>query len=45
MSVSAQAKAPKVSLPRDWSENVKSAVLHVISLAQFSMAYTKGVGS
>ena len=32
----------KISLPKKWPESIKSAVLHVISLAQFATAYTRG---
>jgi putative transposase len=35
-------KRLKIPLPDSWSLNVKSAVLHAISLAQFAMAYTRG---
>ena len=38
----AKDNAPKIALPRGWNDNVKSAMLHVISLAQFGMAYTHG---
>ena len=38
----AKENAPKIALPRSWNENIKSAMLHVISLAQFGMAYTHG---
>ena len=31
---------PKIPLPKDWTGNVRSAVLHVISLAQYATAYT-----
>ncbi len=33
---------PEISLPRGWPRRVKSAMLHVISLAQFALAYTRG---
>ena len=33
---------PQIPLPKAWNERVKSAVLHVISLAQFAVAYTRG---
>jgi putative transposase len=33
---------PKIPLPDGWRTCVKSAVLQVISLARFSMAYTRG---
>jgi hypothetical protein len=31
-----------IPLPKSWSSHVKSAVLQVISLAQFTIAYTRG---
>jgi hypothetical protein len=31
-----------ISLPTSWAKNVRSAVLHVISLAQFALIYTRG---
>jgi transposase InsO family protein/transposase-like protein len=31
-----------IPLPKHWSEHVRSAVLHVISLAQLACAYTRG---
>ncbi len=31
-----------ISVPSGWAKNVKSAVLHVISLAQFALTYTRG---
>ena len=33
---------PRIPLPGGWSLHVKSAMLHVISLAQFGLAYTRG---
>ncbi len=33
---------PGISVPRSWPDRVKSATLHVISLAQFALAYTRG---
>ncbi len=32
----------RIRLPRGWPQSVKSAMLHVISLAQVGMAYTCG---
>ncbi len=32
----------RIRLPQGWPESVKSVMLRVISLAQFSMAYTRG---
>ena len=36
-----QAKPFRISLPRGWSRHVKSAMLHVISMAQYAVAYTR----
>ncbi len=33
---------PGILLPADWSQHARSAMLHVISLAQFALAYTRG---
>ena len=38
----AKSSLPAIPLPRGWPSRVKSAILHVISLAQFTMAYTRG---
>ena len=38
----AKCQAPTIPLPQTWPESVKSAVLHVISLAQFAAAHTRG---
>jgi hypothetical protein len=32
---------PRIHLPRGWLYHVKSAVLHVIALGQYAMAYTR----
>ncbi len=34
--------APTIPLPKAWNSHVKSAVLHVISLAQYATCYTRG---
>ena len=38
----AKSSTPAIPLPQGWSSQVKSAMLHVISLAQFTLAYTRG---
>ncbi len=38
----ANSKAPSIPLPSHWNDTVRSAVLHVISLAQFAIAHTRG---
>lgn len=37
-----QANQSRIPLPHGWPQRVKSAMLHVISLAQFALAYTRG---
>ena len=37
-----QANLPGIDLPQSWPERVKSAVLHVIALAQYAMTCTRG---
>ncbi len=32
---------PGIPLPRGWSQCVRSAMLHVISLAQYATSYTR----
>ena len=39
--MSAQTK-PQIPLPKSWNKHVRSSLLHVISLAQFAVAYTRG---
>ncbi len=36
-----QQNPPRILLPRGWPRQVKSAMLHVVSLAQYAMAYTR----
>ena len=38
----AKSASPVIPLPRAWPSHVKSAILHVISLAQFTITYTRG---
>ena len=35
-------RGPRIPLPKSWHRHVRSAVVHVISLAQFSAAHTRG---
>ena len=37
----AKAATPEIPLPRDWSCHVKSAVLHIIALAQYALTYSR----
>ena len=36
-----QNNLPKIPLPKGWSHHVKSAMIHILSLAQFTIAYTR----
>ena len=36
------ASRPRVSLPKGWPRSATTAVLHIISLAQFALAYSRG---
>ena len=40
--VSNRAKPPTIPLPKAWKKQVRSAVLHVLSLAQYAAVYTRG---
>ena len=40
--MSKSQETPKIPLPKGWKKQVRSAVLHVISLAQFAAAHTRG---
>ena len=33
---------PRIQLPAGWFRHTRSAILHVISLAQFALAHTRG---
>ena len=33
---------PSIPLPKNWSGHVKSAMLHVIALAQYAITYSRG---
>ena len=37
----AAGKAPRIPLPKSWTSHGRSAMLHVISLAQFATVYTR----
>jgi putative transposase len=39
--MSRQADLPRIDLPRGWPQQIKSAMLHVIALAQCTAAYTR----
>ena len=40
--MSKNRKTPTIPLPRGWNQKVRSAVLHVLSLAQYAAVYTRG---
>ena len=33
--------SPQIALPKSWNKHVRSAMLHVISLAQYATVYTR----
>ena len=35
-------QTPTIPLPKAWNQHVRSAVLHVVALAQYATAYTRG---
>lgn len=35
-----KSKAPEIPLPTSWCKHVKSAILHIIALAQYALTYT-----
>jgi len=39
--MTANQETPKIPLPRGWKHHLRSAVLHVISLAQYATVYTR----
>jgi hypothetical protein len=39
--MSTNQKTPEIPLPGGWKQHVRSAVLHVISLAQYAAVYTR----
>jgi len=39
------SNTPKIPLPKNWPATVKSAILHVITLAQLAVAYTRSWSS
>ncbi len=38
----AKRRRPRISFPKSWPHNVKSAVLHVISLAHYAIVRARG---
>ena len=39
--MSTNQETPNISLPKGWKQHVRSAVLQVISLAQYATVYTR----
>ncbi len=37
----AAKKPPAIALPKSWTKHVRTAMLHVVSLAQYATAYTR----
>ena len=34
-------KTPRIPLPKSWTKHVRSAMLHIVSLAQYATVYTR----
>ena len=43
--MSTSQQTPKIPLPKGWKKQVRSAVLHVLSLAQYAAEYEAKNGS
>jgi len=41
-TMSRKTSSPSIPLPKNWSGHVKSAMLHVMALAQCAITYTRG---
>ena len=40
--MSRKTSPPSIPLPKNWTGHVKSAMLHVIALAQYAITYSRG---
>ncbi len=40
--MSKSQQTPEIPLPKGWKKQVRSAVLHVLSLARYAAVYTRG---
>jgi hypothetical protein len=39
--MASKSKAPEIPLPKSWGKHVKSAILHIIALAQYALTYSR----
>ena len=39
--MSSKSKPPEIPLPRSWDTHVKSAILHIVALAQYALTYSR----
>ena len=39
--MASKSKAPEIPLPKSWDTHVKSAILHIIALAQYALTYSR----
>src|ERR1039458_5745812 len=39
--MSSKSKPPEIPLPKEWGAYVKSAILHMIALAQYALTYSR----
>jgi len=43
--MSSKSKSPEIPLPKRWGTHVKSAILHVIALAQYALTYSRSLAA
>jgi hypothetical protein len=36
-----KSKQPQIPLPKSWGAHVKTAILHVVALAQYALTYSR----
>ena len=39
--MASKSEAPEIPLPKSWGKHVKSAILHIIALAQYALTYSR----
>ncbi len=40
-NMGSKSKSPEISLPKSWGTHVKSAILHIVALAQYALTYSR----
>jgi len=39
--MASKSKPPEIPLPKSWSKHVKSAIPHILALAQYALTYSR----